>query len=263
MKNIVLLSKLKPKNRKYIIKTALALVAVVVVVSAIPFPYTFAKSTTIPFTTVDKNIASLELGDSKVLQEGREGRKTVKVKSLQSIWGRLLGWQPTQQKDVSSTITEKPVDKTIANGTRKYQYMLCTDGHYRYFTDEQFKDNQTGFTSKSEDSCKENNQGVKLKLADSLDGSVSSPLNSPQTDTYAADKIDREAEKLRWCGEQDEKNGNEYIGKVQQAQAVQDITDKEFNAIVDPAYFKYSNQVKSLRAAGCTITVVYPDYTRQ
>lgn len=263
MKNIVLLSKLKPKNRKDIIKAALAVVAVVVVVCAIPFPYTFAKSTTIPFTTVAENIASLELGDSKVLQEGRAGKKTVEVKSLQSIWGRLLGRQPTQQKEVSSTITEKPVTKKVANGTRKYQYMLCTDGRYRYFTDEQFKDSQTGFTSKSDDSCKENNQGVKLKLADSLDGSVSNPSNSPQSGTYEADKINREVEKLQWCSEQDEISGNAYIGKVHQAQATQGITDKEFNNIVDPAYFQYSNQVKSLRAAGCTITVDYPDYTRQ
>lgn len=135
-------------------------------------------------------------------------------------------------------------------------------GSHRYYTDEQFKHADVGFTSKSDDSCKENNQGVKLKLADSLDGTVNNPSNSPQSDSYEADRIDREAEKLRWCSEQDEKIGNEYIEKVHQAQAAQGITDKEFNDIVDPAYFKYSNQVKSLQAAGCTISVAYPDYTR-
>ena len=155
-------------------------IALVAIAGAIPFPYTFAKSTPVTFHTVNENHAGLELGDSKLLQEGRDGRKIVNVESLQNVWGKLLGLQPMLQKEVTTTITEAPVDKIVANGSRKYQYMLCSDNSHRYYTDEQFRDPNVGFTSKSGDVCKENNQGVKLKLADSLDGTVNN-LAPPST----------------------------------------------------------------------------------
>ena len=261
------LQRLALKSRKSVIKTVVTTVAVIAVIGAIPFPHTFAKNITVPFVTDDQKTQDLELGDSKVLSEGREGSKIVTVSSLQSLWGRLFGWQPIQQKEVSSTITEKPVDNIVANGTRKYQYMLCSDGSYRYYTDEQFKDENTGFTSKSEDYCKENNQGHKISLSDSNSSnvgisSVGNPTSTTQPDTYEADKINRQAEKLRWCNEQDEKFGSEYIGKVQQAQATPGITNQEFNAIVDPAYWKYSHNIGLLKASGCTISSTYPNYIR-
>lgn len=259
---LVALTKLLPKSKNSIVKATVALIVITVIAGAIPLPYTFAKSVTIPFDTSKHQSAKLELNDSKVIQEGTNGTELVQVKSLQSLWGRIFGVKPLRQEETTSTVSKPPVNRIVVEGTRKYQYMICSDGSHRYFTDKQFKEPQTGFTSKSDDACKESNQGVKLKLADSLDGTVNNPVTSPQSDTYEADKIDREVEKLRWCSEQDEKISSEYIGKVHQAQATQGITDKEFNAIVDPAYFKYSNQVKSLRATGCSITVVYPDYTR-
>lgn len=119
------------------------------------------------------------MGNSKVTQEGRDGRKTIDVKSQQSIWGILFGLQPLHQKEIATKITKKPTDKQIANGTRKYQYMLCSNGSYRYFTDTEFKDPSTGFTSRSKDYCKLNNHGVKLKLADSSAGTVNNQ-NTPQ-----------------------------------------------------------------------------------
>jgi hypothetical protein len=167
-----LLTQLLPKSRKSIIGASIALIVFVALVGAIPFPYAFAKSTTVDFATENQKNASLELGDSKVLQEGRDGSKIVNMESLQSIWGRLFGFEPIQQKTVSEKIVDMPTSKLIANGTKKYQYMMCSDGRYRYFTDEQFKEPNTGFTSKSEDNCKANNQGTKVKLADSPDGTI-------------------------------------------------------------------------------------------
>lgn len=166
------LSRFIPKNRKGVFKLLLALIVFVAIVGAIPLPYTFAKSIAVDFATENQKNAGLELGDSKVLQEGRDGTKIINVEAYQSIWGRLFGLEPIQQKLVSEKIVDKPTSKVIANGSRKYQYMLCSDGRYRYFTDEQFKDPNTGFTSKSEDDCKKNNQGTKVKLADSPDGIV-------------------------------------------------------------------------------------------
>lgn len=167
-----LLARLLPRSRKGVIKASIAAIVFVALVGAIPFPYAFAKSTTVDFATENQKNAGLELGDSKVLQEGHDGAKIVNVESLQSIWGRLFGFEPIQQKTVSEKIVNIPASKLIANGTKKYQYMMCSDGRYRYFTDEQFKDPNTGFTSKSEDYCKTYNQGTKVKLADSPDGTV-------------------------------------------------------------------------------------------
>lgn len=251
-----------PKDRKGIVRIAVAAAVFIVIVGAIPFPYTFSKNVPAPFETENKNDSKLELGDSKVIQEGRNGSKNLEMKSLQSIWGRLFDLQPIQQKQKSSKITKKPINRVVANGTRKYQYMLCSDGSYRHYTDEQFKDADVGFTSKDQDYCAENNQGDKLSLTNTNpDNGTLDSRNSPTTNTSTADKIDREVAKLNWCSKEDEKISDEYIRKVQQSQAA-DYTIEEFNSIVNPAYFKYSNQVNGLRAAGCTITVVYPDYTR-
>ena len=166
------LSRFIPKNRKGVFKLVLALVIFIAIVGAIPFPHTFAKSTTVDFTTENQKNAGLELGDSKVLQEGHDGTKVVNIESFQSIWGRLLGLEPIQQKEVSEKIVDKPVSKIVASGSKKYQYMMCSDGGYRYYTDEQFKDPNTGFTSKSVDYCKENGQGKMVKLSDTSTGDV-------------------------------------------------------------------------------------------
>lgn len=157
-----LLARFMPRNRKgYIIKVSIAAIVLVAVVGAIPFPHAFAKSVAVDFATENQKNAGLELGDSKVLQEGRDGAKVIEIEAYQSIWGRLLGLEPIQQKEVSATVKDAPVNKIVANGSRKYQYMLCSNGSYRYYNDEQFKDPNTGFTSKSEDNCKTNNQAQK------------------------------------------------------------------------------------------------------
>lgn len=262
------LSKLPPKNKKAAIKISVLLFFVIAIAGFIPLPYTFAKTVTVPFDITDKKSTELELGDTKVLQEGANGSKVVQVESLHNTWGRLFGLQPTQQKETTSTISKPPVDRVVANGTIKYQYMLCSDGSSRYYTDEQFKDPNTGFTSKSEDYCKANNQGHKVSLSNSnpannISSSTSTPASTTQPYSYEAEKIDREVAKLNWCIEQDDIISNEYIGKVHQAQATEGITDKEFNAIVDPAYWKYSLNIRLLRASGCTISNPYPDFTRQ
>ena len=256
------ISRIIPRSREDAGRVAIWTVLVIATAGAIPFPHTFSKSVAIPFSTETKDTPDLELGDSKVLQEGSDGSKSVEVKSSLSVWGRLFGQQSLQQKEGTSTVTKEPINKSVANGTRKYQYMLCSDGGHRYFTDTQFNEPQTGFTSKSNDFCKENNQGVKLGLADSLNETVSSPVSTPQSDTYEADKIDREVAKLKWCSQEDKRIGDEYIGKVHKAQSIQGITNEKFNAIVDPAYFKYSGHIGLLRASGCSIANPYPDFTR-
>lgn len=244
------------------------LVVAAILVTVIPFPVTIAKNIDVPFETVDKKSNKIELHETKVAQTGSNGKKDVIVKAHQNFLGWIFGKQPFNQHEVSSTIAQKPVNKIVVHGTKKYQYMLCSDGSSRYYTNEQFKDPNTGFTYKSEDYCKANNQGVKLSLTNTNPSTAgSTPFNKPsintQTDLREAEKIDRKREKLLWCSKQYDKIFNEYIDKVHQAQATQDITNEDFNAIVDPAYWKYSLNTNNLKSSGCNIIVTAPNYIRQ
>ncbi len=164
--------KLVPRSKRSVLKSALALLLLILIAGAIPLPYKFTKSATLSYADASQDSAEFELGDSKVIQEGHDGTKRIEVKSLQSIWGRLFNLNPIQQKEIASVISEEPINRITVNGTRKFQYMICSDGSYRYYTDEEFKSAYTGFTSKSNDFCKENNQGEKIKLADTPDGIV-------------------------------------------------------------------------------------------
>lgn len=262
------ISRIFPKNKKSAAKAIIIMLIIFAIGGAIPFPYAYAKTVTVPFTTDNRQSNELELNDSKVIQQGINGAKVVQVSSLQSLWGRIFGLQPIHQKETTSTVSKPPTNKVVVEGTRKYQYMLCSDGSYRYYTDEQFKDPQTGFTSKSKDNCKHNNQGHKVSLtnsnpANNVTSSASRPTSTTQPYSYEAEKIDREVAKLNWCTQEESKIGDEYMGKVHQAQAIPDITNEDFNAIVDPAYFKYSGNIGLLRASGCSITNPYPNFVRQ
>lgn len=96
--------------------------------------------------------SNLELGQSEVRQAGKDGEKEVRHNL---IFGIPL-----------STETKEPIDEIVANGSRKYQYMYCSNGTYRYFTAEQFKDPNVGFTHQSPDACAQNGAGTQTTIAD-------------------------------------------------------------------------------------------------
>lgn len=111
--------------------------------------------------------AELEIGEVAVEQEGVMGEKVTNYSVRTNLFNLLFGLDGQREK-VSAKITREPVQKILSIGTKKYQYMLCSDGTSRYYTDKQFQKPNVGFTSKSEDYCAKNNQGTKLRLADSL-----------------------------------------------------------------------------------------------
>ena len=114
---------------------------------------------------------TIELGESQTKQQGINGEKVVIHQVHKSLFNIIFGGTSGREEEVSSRTVREPVHQIISNGTRKYQYMYCTNGAYRYFTDEQFKDANTGFTHKSPDYCAQNKQGKMTKLADSAPGS--------------------------------------------------------------------------------------------
>lgn len=273
-----LLTGLIPRSRKGIIKLSIAAIVLVAVVGAIPFPHAFAKRVAVDFDTENQKNAGLELGDSKVLQEGRDGAKVVNIESFQSIWGRLLGLEPAQQQVVSEKIVDKPASKIVTTGTMRYQYIMCSDGGYRFYTDEQFKDLNTGFTSKSGDDCAKNNKGKSIgltntnpetKIDDYISGTNQTPSSAP---SYESQKIDREVARLNQCSSQSEAIFNEYMQKYNEAKVEYDSiianggseenAKKVYNSLIDAAYFRYSNLIKGQLAAGCSEPVILPNYSR-
>lgn len=54
-----LLTRLLPRNRKGVIRASIAAIVFVALVGAIPFPYAFAKSTTLDFVTENQKTLAL------------------------------------------------------------------------------------------------------------------------------------------------------------------------------------------------------------
>lgn len=109
---------------------------------------------------VDDN--DLELGTEEVEREGEDGVKKVKYKEE----SYLLGGEVISSSQIDFEITKEPVSKIVRRGTRRWQYMICSDGSWRYYTDEQLNDKNVGFTHASEDSCAKNGQGTAVALSD-------------------------------------------------------------------------------------------------
>lgn len=161
---------------------------IVVVAAMIPIPYSYSESASIAHATKTNDDSELELGESKVAQQGADGSKVINYDAYQNAWGYLFGTSPMFTKETSIEIDKAPSDHVVHSGTRKYQYMMCSNGSHRYYTDDQFKERNTGFTSKSPDYCAQNNQGEKTTLSDGPDGGQA-PTNQLSQQTQLRNNI--------------------------------------------------------------------------
>ena len=112
--------------------------------------YTTTEAIEYSKTTVSDS--GLELGQSEIRQIGKNGQKTI---THNLIFGFT---QSTSQTD--------PTNEISAKGTRRYQYMYCSDGSYRYYTADQFKNPNIGYTHQSPDDCAKNGNGSETTIAD-------------------------------------------------------------------------------------------------
>lgn len=115
----------------------------------------------IGYTTEYKDDDNLELGEIATEQNGQKGRK----RNLYKVSKRLISGEVTSKEFVDSEVVVKPTKEIVKRGTKRWQYMYCSDGSYRYYTDEQFQNKNIGFTNKGPDYCAENGQGQKTELA--------------------------------------------------------------------------------------------------
>lgn len=151
----------------------LAVVAIFVVVFfMIQFPSSETKVEAVKFATTTSLVrdSNIELGDSRVSQKGVEGIAKITYSHSGTLFDFIFRKDNIKKEKISSEVTKKPKDEVVTMGGKKYQYMYCSNGSYRYYTDDQFKSIDTGFTHKSEDYCSKNNQGTMTYLADAPPG---------------------------------------------------------------------------------------------
>jgi hypothetical protein len=155
-------------------KFKLIIVGVVLVIGIAyfnaPLPKTVVSNSNIPFETKTVNDNSIELGEEQIRQEGENGIKEVEYSVKRTLSGKELSRHMRLER-----IIKAPTTKTVALGTKKFQFMWCSNGTYRYFNNEEFKNPRTGFTHKSPDSCAQNGQGHMTSIADSA------PAPAPST----------------------------------------------------------------------------------
>ncbi len=150
----------------YIVAISVVVILWVVILTVlIPVTEEYDEEEEIGYQTQYIKDDSMELGDTKVERAGVKGKRRHHYKVTSK--GLLAKSNPEKEK-ISSEEVESPVAEIIRQGTRKWQYMICSDGHYRYYTDEQFADPNVGFTHKSEDYCAANGHGSMTGLVDTL-----------------------------------------------------------------------------------------------
>lgn len=125
----------------------------------------YKKIEGVGFQTEYRNSDAVELGDEKTERQGVYGEKETIYRRSISVLRQFIGRDP-RESQISSKVTKEPISAIILKGARRWQYMHCSDGGYRYFTDDQMKNQQVGFTSKSPDYCAQHGQGKKVSLAD-------------------------------------------------------------------------------------------------
>ena len=117
----------------------------------------------ISFRTEYEDDDSLELGTEEVKQAGENGLKKVYTEEKKKlITGTVLDSNIAKEETI-----KEPVKEIKKRGTRRWQYMICSDGGWMFYNDEQFKDKNVGFTHASEDVCAKNGKGTAVALADS------------------------------------------------------------------------------------------------
>ncbi len=166
------------RRREVVILGAVAIVAVAVLMYyCVPFTTDETRDNAIIYKTLYIQDSSLELGQQQVRQNGQNGTTETVVGVRHTLSGRNLG-----ESVVSERVVTQPANETVAKGTKKYQYMWCSNGSYQYYTNEQFKDPNTGFTHQSPDYCTRNGQGQMTGLADTPPATQpSSPSNADCT----------------------------------------------------------------------------------
>lgn len=127
-----------------------------------PFSHTEIGNSDIDYETSYTDDPTIELGDEQIRTNGELGLKETEITVKRTLSGNEISREITSER-----IIKAPVNKHVVKGTKRYQFMWCSNGSYRYFTSDEFKKPGAGFTKKSPDHCSKNGQGNMTKLSDS------------------------------------------------------------------------------------------------
>lgn len=204
----------------------------------IPVEYEVTETDRITFKTENVEEPGLELGTYTTTQEGKDGLQENAYKYSSTLFNYLFRKDSANKTLMVTNILSEPVDRIILKGTRKWQYMMCSDGSYRYYTDEEFKNPYTGFTSSSPDDCKENGQGKKLSLADTPEGQN----NPTQPSSYLSERCNEECQaslnNSEYYYEEARKHGDN-AQKIELCQSISNEAYKEYSYAQDQAEDEY------------------------
>lgn len=145
-----------------------------------PFPTSGVKTESVAYTTQTQQSATLELGQTQVQQPGANGMQQVSYDTNVSLFDRLFH-KSTKEQVTSTKVIKAATPKIVLNGTTKYQYMYCSNGQSRYYTDDQFKSPTVGFTHQSADDCAKNNEGHEIGIGSTLSGRPSATKTAANT----------------------------------------------------------------------------------
>lgn len=126
-----------------------------------PFSKIVTEEEVVPYKNDGWEDPDMELGQVEVVRKGRTGIVEKGYRVTYTLSGRILS-NPDEPE--YSTIIQHPSDQIEHRGTKRWQYMLCSDGSYMYYTNEQFQDKNVGYTHQRPDSCAENGHGQMTEL---------------------------------------------------------------------------------------------------
>jgi hypothetical protein len=141
--------------------------AIFIGILLIPIPSTSTELISIPYTTQQVQDSNVELGDTQSRQPGTNGQGLERHKVVKPLLSYILGLKNDySSSSLPTQTTQAPINEIVAQGTKRYQYMLCSNGGYTYFTNEQLQNPKIGFTHKSPDSCAAKGYGHTTGLSD-------------------------------------------------------------------------------------------------
>lgn len=141
------------------------------------FPHSTKEVKVMSFSTVYNSSPDIELGDQQTKKVGKDGKGLISYQSFWSVNDKLFQANDISRNQVASKVIQSPESKVIVMGTKKYQYMWCSDGTYYEYTDAQFKNSNTGFTHKSLDDCAPHGAGSFSQLSNTAPSNVQ-PVSS-------------------------------------------------------------------------------------
>ncbi|MDQ5913926.1 MAG: hypothetical protein QG623_545, partial [Patescibacteria group bacterium] len=124
--------------RQWILLSIFSVLLLVGALMRIPIKYEKTEIGSLRYSTKYKEEKNLELNTEKIITEGQDGKSETKYLYTQSLFDYIFRRSNVKKEVLEVEPVAKPQDEIVLKGKRKWQYMMCSDGSYRYFKDNEF-----------------------------------------------------------------------------------------------------------------------------